>query len=134
MVFAAVSAGKIKRLAAFDADFLAEIGMIKGATSAPSVAMKKVAVKVVLKKPVYVESIRFPRSNMSFWGWFQKYRYSDISFMYVHFMPSGVGSAVLVLHTSVSPKYIKASRSNCRPRDVTVKFMTTRLNWHDGGV
>jgi hypothetical protein len=72
MVFAAVSAGKMNKLAAFDDDFLAEIGIISAAGSTVSEYVKNVAVNVVLKKPVYVESIRFPKSKMSFWGWFQK--------------------------------------------------------------
>lgn len=49
-------------------------------------------------------------------------------------MPLLVGSAVDVLQISVSPKYINASLSNCRPLDVTVKFMVTRLNLQSGGV
>src|ERR1700716_992906 len=81
IVFAAVSAGKMNKLAAFDADFLAEIGIISAAGSTVSEYVKNVAVNVVLKKPVYVESIRFPRSNINFWVWFQKYKYSDISFI-----------------------------------------------------
>ena len=40
----------------------------------------------------------------------------------------------LVRQTSISPRYIKASLSNCLPVDVTLKFMTTRLKEHGGGV
>jgi hypothetical protein len=48
------------------APFLAEVGMIKAAGSTVSWLVKKAAVRVVLKAPVYVLSIRFPRSKISF--------------------------------------------------------------------
>jgi hypothetical protein len=129
-----VSSGNMNTLARFDADLLAEMGTIKSAASFVLGFIKNVAVNVVLKYPVYLLSIRLPKSKIIFWGSFQKYRYSDMSLEYVHIIPLTVGSAVEVLQTSVSPKYIKANRSNCRPLEVTVKFMTTRLNLHAGGV
>lgn len=133
-VLVALSEGSVKTLAALASPFRAEIGIISDAGSTVSWAVKNVAVRVVLKAPVYVESIKLPRSKMSFWVEFQKYMYSVISFMYSHRIPFAVGSAVLVRQTSVSPKYMSASLSNCRPCEVTVKFITTRLNLQVGGV
>lgn len=41
--------------------------------------------------------IKFPRSKMIFWGDFQKYRYSLMSFRYIQLIPGGtVGWAVEV--------------------------------------
>jgi hypothetical protein len=57
-----------------------------------------------------------------------------MSLMYSHLIPLVVGSAVEVRQSSVSLKYMIASRSNCRPLDSTVKFMVTLLNLHFGGV
>lgn len=96
--------------------------------------MKNVAVSVVLKGAVRLTLTKLPKSKIRVWGEFQKYMYSDMSLIYSHRMPFLVGSAVEVLHTSVSPKYMSAILSNWRPRAVTVKFMLTLLNSHLGGV
>lgn len=49
-------------------------------------------------------------------------------------MPVAVGSAVEVRKISMSPRYIRARRSNCRPKDVTVRFIVIALKEHDGGM
>lgn len=88
----------------------------------------------MLNEPVYVSSIRFPKSKMIFWDSLNSGRYADMSLMYVQMMPLAVGSAVEVLKISVSLKYIRASLSNCRPREVTVKLNVMRLKSHAGGM
>ena len=49
-------------------------------------------------------------------------------------IPVCVGSAVEVRQISVSPKNIKASLSNCRPADVTVKLNATLSKLQFGGL
>ena len=44
-----------------------------------------------------------------------------------------LGSAVDVLHTSVSPSHMMARRSYWRPSETTVKLMTTLLKEQLGG-
>jgi hypothetical protein len=129
-----LSVGRINTLPTLVEPILDDIGMIKEAGSTVSSLLKNVAVRVVLKDAVYTSLTRFPRSKISFCGELHRYIYSVMSFMYVHRMPSTVGSAVEVLQTSVSPKYISASRSYCFPWDVTVKFIVTLLNLQLGGV
>lgn len=118
----------------FTADFLAEIGNITSAVARESGTVKNVAVNVVKKGPVYVLSIRFPRSKMIFCSVAHNELYCCISLIYSQTIPVEVGSAVDVRNTSTSPRYINPRRSNCRPLDVTVKFMVTRLKLHGGGV
>lgn len=48
-------------------------------------------------------------------------------------MPVAVGSAVEVRKISMSPRYIRARRSNCRPEDVTVRLIVMALKGHGGG-
>lgn len=64
MVLVAFSVGRVNTLAAFVAPFLAEIGMMTEAGSMFSLLVENVAESVVLKGPVYVSSIKFPRSKM----------------------------------------------------------------------
>lgn len=54
--------------------------------------------------------------------------------MYVHTMPVVVGSAVEVRKTSTSPRYMRARRSYCRPREVTVKLIWTVSKSQVGGM
>ncbi len=137
MVLVALSAGRVNWLTAFVPLLRAEMGMIRslgGAWSVLTSVLKKVAVSVVLKGPVYLSLMRLPRSKMIFCGAFQKYMYSVMSFSYTQRIPGGPrGSAVLVRHTSVSFIYMSASRSNWRPAETTVKFMTTLLKAQLGG-
>lgn len=129
----ALSEGTLKALAELSIDLRADIGYIKSAVRT-LFSLVKDAVSVVLNGPVYVLSIKLPRSNMIFCGVFHNVRYCDISFIYVHTIPFLVGSAVDVLKTSVSFRYISASRSNCRPCDVTVKLILTVSKSQLGGV
>lgn len=65
------------------------------------------------------------KSNINFCDVFHKAMYADMSFSYSHSMPFRVGSAVDVRNTSLSPRYMIASRSNCSPRDWTESFIIT---------
>lgn len=100
MVFVAFWAGRVNWLTPLLADWRAEMGMIKSLGGAEFVGVslwKKVAVKVVLKMPVYLSLTRLPRSKIIFWGWRQRERYSVVSLRYSHLMPGGMtGSAVEV--------------------------------------
>jgi hypothetical protein len=49
-------------------------------------------------------------------------------------IPVAVGSAVEGRHTSTSPKYIRARRSNWRPAAFAENSIETCVKWHDGGV
>ena len=80
-------------------------GIITSAGASPVLLEEKeVAVRLVLNAPVYISSITFPRSNISFCKARQRYANGVPSLRCVQMMPDEVGSAVEVRQSSVSPR------------------------------